>query len=1421
MIRHPHSPGGSDARHYTPRPHSQWCTHYVNAESAINQNSSSSWIQDPNRPHLNVILDKKHKVKALVDSGSTICLADASILNHIADKSAVGPAISVTNCHNNRERTQGCYRATLDVDEDLPHPIKNKPINIHVANKLSSELILGTDFLKVNGAIINVRDNSVTFLPEGMAAIAKCDKPILREAVMASGEIATPYEDLTDIYQNTYMIRPIEDKIIGHMDQITLHVKIITESPMFLKPGTTVMITSGLSPAPYVPDGLYTVKDDNRVQLTMRNTDICPLVLQTNKPITGITVHLFDAEYYEEIPISKETLRTYFLSQDLDENTNTPTYNGDESTEKDISPKQHLKDIQQKLQHATSLLEASGLDPPGIREKPLHGPPPEVSRILLEQFDTKDIDRLWIPAYKELILDNYDVFSLDKFDVGHTPHYHHRIERTTDQPIYVQQFKIPVADEQALDEFATNLTAARVLVEQSSVHNTPIFMVAKRGGANVGKKRFVQDFRKQNAASQDDKYTIRDVRESLTAVGRLKPKIFSKCDFTGAFYSLPLEKSSQALTSFTLPFKNAQYSWTRMPQGLKGASASFSKLCQLIFRDIRNIVTYVDDLMAAATTHQEMLKLLERVFEECRYHGMKLNLKKCILGVMELTWLGYAINEFGISPEFDKAEAIKSMVPPKTIKEVQSHLGLFQFFSDLVENYALVAAPLGAVTSPSHPWRGEKLSGPLPQKAFQAWDQLINIISSRPAISFPDFSLPFQLHVDASVGQEHHGIRGGLGAILTQVQDGITRPIGYFSRQFRESECKYNAYNAELAGIVASLNHFHYYLKGSRTTIITDHLPIVKNGRRDDSTMHALRIKMNEMDIELLHMRGDAMPADALSRQPMAENHPGVREAKQARQDTIQAKTTSASDFGPAHPLTMSDQQWKFEQSRDTLCKEMKQYIENNRLSSIPEVKNIISLYGHKATIDQTSGLIHLFTARNRHISSKRLWVPKSLQNMILSNHHGSTLTGHNGELGTYERIQTKYFWPTMSQDISKFVRHCKVCHQMKDAKAQKNKVPLKLWKTPTHRNMRIHMDLVGPLTPSRGYKYILTITDAFTRYTELVAIPDKETTTVAKELLDQWILRHGFYEQVISDNGGEFVSNVMDELNKLLRLKHHVISPYSPHINGQVERVHKTMGDYLKEYCDNAPAEWTDFLPSLRFALNTRVHCSTKMSPYFMTYMEHPTFPWSQEQHLTYSESEIASRVLLLQHARQLISQNSDEAKAASKRAYDIKTKARKFSPGDDVLLHIPDPPEGTSRKLYMPWRGIYTIIEKTSDTKYKLKKKGGRVKSAHINRIKYYDPENSDSDKDTLISNEEDEEPPSEDTGPTTRSRDNTLPPPINRFTAMVNAHQDEFTQIARQPPMDATLLWGSNNSLSNDATFATEFRTILAQNHTNSAN
>ena len=1400
MMKRKNTSGDPDTRHLASSRPSQyrWYAPYVNSKATIDKNTPNSWIQDSGRPHLNVILDKKHKIKALVDSGSTICLADSSILNHIANKSSPGPPINVTDCHSNQRTTQGCYKAILDIEDNLPHPLRNKHINIHVTQGVSSELILGTDFLKENGAIINIRDNTVAFLDQEMERIAKCKKPILREAIAASTEINTPYSSLTDTYPDIYMVQTIEDETVGHREQIRLQVQVITEFPILLKPGTTVMITSNKIPAPYVPDGLYNIKDNNLVYITMRNTDIRPLKLRKNQPITGVTVHLMNKGDYTEIPISDKMLETCFPPENNETRVTDTTQNGNKSN----TTKTGTKKLQSPPgpHQATSSLEETGFDPPGTRSIPSQEPSPKISKNLIEQFDTKDIDQAWIPAYKQMIIDNYDVFSLNEFDRGHTPHYQHRIEQTTNQPTYVQQFKIPIDDEKSLDEFATDLTAAHVLIEQPSAHNTPIFMVAKRDGTNTGKKQFIQDFRKRNAVSQNDKYIIRDVRESLTAMGKLKPKIFSKCDFTGAFYAIPLEKSSQPLTSFTLPFRSAQFSWTRLPQGLKGASASFSKLCQIIFRDIQNVVTYVDDLMASATTHQEMIQTLNRIFEECRYHGIKLNLKKCVFGVIELTWLGYSLNEFGISPEYDKAEAIKTMVPPRTIKEVKSHLGLFQFFSELIKDYTLISEPLGAITGPDNHWRGEKLSGPLPTEAVDAWKKIIKIISSRPAISFPDFSLPFQLHVDASVGQEHitPPIKGGIGAILTQIQEGVTRPIGYYSRQFRDSECKYNAYNAELTGIVAALEHFYHYLKGSRTTVITDHLPIVKNGKRDNNTMDALRIEMNKLDMEILHIRGDTMPADSLSRQ--------------AKQETKLAEIASALDAETTP--TMSEQQWKWEQKRDTTCREIRAFIEDKRLSLTPEVQNIIDLYGHKATIDQPSGLLYVFTAKNRHISSKRLWVPEAIKDMIVTNHHGSSLTGHTGETNTYERIATKYFWPSMAQDISKSVRDCKQCHQQKDTKLSTNKSPLKTWKTPTHRNMRIHVNLTGPLTPSRGFTHIVTITDAFTHHTELVAIPNTCPITIAKSLLDNWILRHGFYQQVVSDHGDKFLSDIMDELNKILKIRHHVIGPYNPHINGGIERIHKTMGDYLQTYCENASEEWTDFIPSLRFALNTRINGTTKMSPYFMTYMEHTVFPWAKDQHLSYSESDIMSRIRLLNCARELISSNSEEAKAASKRVYDTKTKEKRYKPGDSVLLHYSKPIKSDNTKPHLPWRGIYTIIEKDTNHTYKLKKKGGRTKIAHISQMKYYDPENSQSDENTQISHEDDldAEIQTIPTGRTTRSSTDTLPPPIDRYSsANIQGHNTAITN-SKQPLTDTPTSRKYDDTTKSNIRFANEFRKLF---------
>merc|ERR1712016_523265 len=273
------------------------------------------------------------------------------------------------------------------------------------------------------------------------------------------------------------------------------------------------------------------------------------------------------------------------------------------------------------------------------------------------------------------------------------------------------------------------------------------------------------------------------------------------------------------------------------------------------------------------------------------------------------------------------------MTLPTTIKEIQSHLGLFQFFADVIDKYAIIAGPLTAVTSSEHPWKSKKLSGDLPNDASDAWYKLRGIIASRPVIAFPDFSLPFQMFVDASVGKPHDDppIRGGVGAILTQVQNGVTKAVGYFSRQFRDSESRYNAYNAELCGLVAGLEHFMTYIKNSKVTAFTDHMPLVKAASRDKSTSDALLFKLSTMELSLCHIRGLEMPADPLS-----------RIARQAIKGNL---AVAASTFMEAIPASMSDLQWKHEQSEDPMCNVMKKWIKEQKLSPSPTMQAIIKLY--------------------------------------------------------------------------------------------------------------------------------------------------------------------------------------------------------------------------------------------------------------------------------------------------------------------------------------------------------------------------------------------------------------------------------------------------------------------------------------------
>ena len=1324
------------------------------------------------RPHIQVVTDCGFLISALVDSGAELSMAK-TILANKSSTQRVGKPIPILDVHSNQEMTRGQFSFKFDIlESSTTTPLKDVSANVHLSDVLSSEIIFGADWLRPMGAVIHMEDNSVEFHPNLHPTVASCLKPVLSAGLAAASAI----EHLSVDRQHYFTCSPKEDIDIPVCDQVTFRSRIDTFDNLIFKQGSKVVVNSGLSPDPCTVDGIYTVERDNMISLTFVNKSVTHMFLKKDRPINGLTVEPLSA-YEPPVKTDKEDLicLTHHdvtvnevkrvaaaFAAELNVTLDTTPH------ELDFTNRKTDGERRAKMRHsyraALCALEQSGLPIPGSSEKPSLPPSKQVRDHLISQFAFKDVDPQYVESYRRLILENHDIFSKHKLDIGHASHYQHKIVPIPGKvPLFQKQFKIPINDEKMLSDFADEMTAAGILIPTiQNTFNTAIFSVAKQGGQG---RRFIQDFRPTNQCSLEDKWTIMDVRQSLIAAGKDKPTCFSKCDCTGAYYHLSLAPESQPWTTFTLPFRQQSFMWSRCAQGLQGASASFSKLMAIIFQGIKNTLTYVDDLICMCKSHPEMLVTLQHVFTECRRHGLKLNLAKCLFGVAIIEWIGYTLSRFGISPAQTKMDFVRQLKPPDTVKAIKSQLGFFQFLAGNIEKYAWIAHPLSQLTSQNCGWVSVKKSGPLPEDAMKAWLELKRVILANPTLAFPDHSLPFMLYVDACVGKD--GVRGGVAGILCQRQNNRTVPVGFFSRKMRDSENFYNPYNSELLAILRSLDHFHHIIKGARVVIYSDHNPLIIDNSKSDKTMSNLSIKIQEFQATLKHVKGSENEhADFVSRNAADKEEPagsdppppvipwtgpktcactvcfrgGIEKNEALTCQDLKANRVGSLQVFSAAVSSVTSEEWLTEQQQDPLCKALHTFIVSKKISKSPAFAPIIRLFGYKCFIDN-SGLLFLCDGRRGQVFSKRLWVPVSMRQKVLSDAHGSLTSGHFKQEIVVGTLLQRYFWPSLAQDVEEFVTSCPECYIQQDRKARKTRTPLHPWPIPTYRNQIIYVDLIGPLKSVTANRFVLDITDAYTRWTTLVAIPNKEAFTVAAAIFDNHTLQQGPCQAIHSDNGTEFVNQVCAELYRLIEAKSHTGCSYHPHAQGLVERVHRSVAEYLRIFVDESTTNWEEFLKPLAFSLNTKIHSSTKMSPYFMTYGEHPLLPWVQgPAKKSYSESDIASKFRLLQFAHTIVNQNNLASKQANKRQYDKLAKERVFKIGDQVLVHYNDPLPGQNRKLFRQWRGPFFVMQSLGHDSYKVKKPTHRTTTVHAGRMKFYDPMNHPEDPEVLLSREDD---------------------------------------------------------------------------------
>ena len=359
--------------------------------------------------------------------------------------------------------------------------------------------------------------------------------------------------------------------------------------------------------------------------------------------------------------------------------------------------------------------------------------------------------------------------------------------------------------------------------------------------------------------------------------------------------------------------------------------------------------------------------------------------------------------------------------------------------------------------------------------------------------------------------------------------------------------------------------------------------------------------------------------------------------------------------------------------------------------------------------------------------SFNQLVVPKELRRQVMSVNHESAFSGHLGAKKTEVRILPNFFWPGLRQDVIRFCRSCDVC-QRTVKRGSVKKVPLGSMPLIDTPFKRVAVDIVGPIAPpsEAGHRYILTLVDYATRYPEAVPLKKITTEAVAEALLDIYS-RVGIPEEVLTDQGTQFMSECMKEVSRLLSIKGLTSTPYHPICNGLVERWNGTLKSMLKRLCQDQPKQWHRLINPVLFAYREVPQESTGFSPFQLLYGRSVRGPgtilkelWTKEVNIPEVKSsyeyvtELRER---LEDSLKLAQEELEKSQERYKRHYDRKAKPRRLEVGDRVLILLPT----DSNKLLMQWRGPYTVESRVGANDYRVKM-GSKTKTYHINMLKKY---------------------------------------------------------------------------------------------------
>lgn len=842
----------------------------------------------------------------------------------------------------------------------------------------------------------------------------------------------------------------------------------------------------------------------------------------------------------------------------------------------------------------------------------------------------------------------------------------------------------------------------------------------------AGEYRMTVDMRAVNALTEPMPWPMPDIESDLAEVE--ESESYFTIDWWRGYWQLPLAEESQEL--YTIMTHRGMFTPTRVLMGCTDAVAYCQGVVETIFGPLlpNQVLAWLDDILGHARSPSALMDVLKKVLQRCQEFGLKLHPLKCCFFTREATWCGRMISASGVRHCPERVDGLVNLPAPRTAGELQQFLCAVNWMRNNIPEYNALTARLYEILEAAATVAQSRKKARLHRVLLDSvgWTSehdtaLANIkqaLLRMVTLAHPKADWEVCLFADAS--QTH------FGSVVTQIPPedvGLPldqqrhQPLAFMSGSFTGAMARWSTIDKEAFAIVASCKRFLYLLLRPRGfRIFTDHRnlqyifdPLAVNsalGRHQVDRLQRWAMTLTTYKYVIEHVRGEEnVWGDLLSR--WGAGTPAA---------TTPARIRSLLVVKRVSPLQDSEFIWPSE--ADIVAEQRRELSSREPSDVLPSCR--------------WSEEMNVFITEE-----EKIWIPAmsvDLQQRLCVVAHAG-LSGHRGEIVTEKTIADKFSWPTLSDDVKKFVRGCLHCMIVGDRVIPR---PFGEAIHASAPNEVIHFDFLSLPESKSGSQYILVLKDDMSSYCELIVCDEATADTACRGLLD-WFKRFGPVTQWVSDRGTHFKNQVLQQVQKSFGSVHHFTTAYCPWANGTVEVVNRLLLRCLRAMLSELklhPSEWPSVVPLVQSALNqmpadrlggiapvtaftalpATPPIATILRPASTEVMNVDTVYQKQREHLLKVQAS-------LQDMHRQVTDEAEKRRSQARKRREAKNGVTmvNFEIGDFVLVAQVT---GRVNKLAVHWRGPRRIVRALTDYVFEVQDLSApfQITTHHASRLRLY---------------------------------------------------------------------------------------------------